>query len=121
MEEMGTSSRHQTKSDYDEQINYWQSKNELLEEKIKTNLCNYKRISGKKEVVILACLVLALSDCSFCLISCFVLSFHLEPLLISEIVVCSKGSYAIYAGKSKNYARREYKCSNGLLFAKEVT
>jgi hypothetical protein len=118
MEEMGTSARHQTKSDFDEQINYWQSKNELLEEKIKTNLCNYKRISAKKEVVILASLVLAISDCPFRLISCFVLSFRLVPLLISLIVVFAKGSFAIYAGKSKTYARREYKCSNGLLFAK---
>ncbi len=69
MEEIGTSSRQQTKSDYDQQINYWQSKNEQLEEKIKTNLSNYKRISEKKEVLILACLVLAYPVCPFCLIS----------------------------------------------------
>ena len=109
MEEMGTSSRQAIKRDYEEQIQYWQSKNELLDEKMRTNLSNYKRISGKKEVMKLACIVLALSDCPFCLISCFDLS---------EIVVFSIGSYAIYAGKSTNYARRESKCSNGLLFAK---
>jgi hypothetical protein len=45
MDEIGMSSRQQTKKDYDQQINYWQSITEQLEEKIKTNLSNYKRIS----------------------------------------------------------------------------
>ena len=49
MDEIGTSSsRQQTQKDYDEQINYWQSKTEQLKEKIKTSLSNYKRISEKK-------------------------------------------------------------------------
>jgi hypothetical protein len=52
MEEIGTSSRQQTKKDYEKQINYWQSKTEQLEEKIKTNLSHYKRISEKKKVFI---------------------------------------------------------------------
>ena len=50
MDEIGTSSRQQSQKDYDEQINYWQSKTERLKEKIKTSLSNYKRISEKKEV-----------------------------------------------------------------------
>ena len=52
MDEIGTSSRQQTKKDYEEQINFWQIKTEQLEEKMKRNLLNYKRISDKKEVFI---------------------------------------------------------------------
>jgi hypothetical protein len=50
MDEIGTSSRQQSQKDNDEQINYWRSKTERLQEKIKTILSNYKRISEKKEV-----------------------------------------------------------------------
>ena len=52
MEEMGTSARQQIKIDFEEQVYSWQRKNERLEDKIKTNLGKYKRISEKKEVLI---------------------------------------------------------------------
>ncbi len=73
---MGTSARQQIKIDYEEQVYNWQHKNERLEEKIKTNLGKYKRISQTNEVwTVLLCLVLSKSASLFCLTSLHDLSF----------------------------------------------
>ena len=51
--EQGTSAMQNTKSVYEEQVQYWQSKNAILQQKLITNSETFKRTSTTKEVFIL--------------------------------------------------------------------
>ena len=50
--DQGTSSMQQSKTHFEQQVHYWQSKNDSLQQKIKTNSENYKRTNQTKEVLI---------------------------------------------------------------------
>jgi hypothetical protein len=52
MVDQGTSSMQNTKTVYEEQVHFWQSKNAALQQKIITNSDTYKQTSATKEVLI---------------------------------------------------------------------
>jgi ribosomal protein L21E len=66
---MGTASMQQSKTEFEQQLHYWQCKCETLQQRLKDNLAKYKRISKKKEVLIF--LVLSYPVSPFYLISCY--------------------------------------------------
>ncbi len=88
--EQGTSAMQNTKSVYEEQVQYWQSKNAILQQKLITNSETSNRTSATKEIFILFTPYL-----SFFI--CLVLFSPLFANMLPDIVLFVLGTNAFHA------------------------
>ena len=88
--EQGTSAMQNTKSVYEEQVQYWQSKNAILQQKLITNSETFKRTSTTKEVFILFTPYLSY-------FICLVLFSPLFANMLPDIVLFVLGTNAFHA------------------------
>jgi hypothetical protein len=92
-----------------------------LEDKMKRNLLNYKRISDKKEVFKWACLLLPFPFFPFCLISWFLFSFQVNLLWRLKLLLLNKADTQSQQEKARNLHEDAMTRLTASYLQKEVT